>query len=178
MNTTDFKQFLKKFTTREERIKALTDAGVGNKISANSILYFVDDVQPGDTVVANKGDSKVVGIGVAGSEYLPPNDPLGPNKDKPKWHRQARKVEWRIVDPIDLRMKEFFGHMPPTVLKLESDRCDKIKKAYSKKYPGLKETLDKLFPPSKTTRTTSSDYDKNLAGTIPSDHRLWPSWHG
>jgi 5-methylcytosine-specific restriction protein B len=156
MNKTDFKQFLKKFTAREERIKALTDAGVGNKISANSILYFVDDVQPGDTVVANKGRSRVEGIGVVKSAYLGPKNVENPRKNE-KRHRHARLVNWLIDKPMDFDEFLFNPNQPPTVLKLESDQCDKIKQAYLKKYPELKETLDELFPDQNSPNPESSE---------------------
>ena len=138
MNQTDFSQF----ETKEDLRNAMIEAGDSGR-GADSIWAFVHGIQRGDTVVANKGNHQVVGVGVVGSEYLPPKDEKNPRKEEEQ-HCHARKVEWRIVDRIDLP-NEFFGHIPPTVLKLESDQCDKIKRAYLKKYPQLKETLDELF---------------------------------
>ena len=51
MRGTNIKQLLKKFTSKEDRIKALQEElDEAYTVNANSILYFIDDVQPGDTV--------------------------------------------------------------------------------------------------------------------------------
>lgn len=144
MNKTD----LSKFKTKEDLKEALKVDSDGER-GASSIWHFVHDVQPGDTVVANKGRSNVVGIGKIESGYLPPADPRNPRKAK-KEHRHARLVNWVIKSPIELHEQVFTPRIPPTVLPLDAEQCRKIKEAYLKKNPELRDTLDQLFPPETT----------------------------
>ncbi|MHB1423862.1 MAG: McrB family protein [Gemmataceae bacterium] len=147
LNQTDFKKLLKKHKSPEDRKKALRETdGVGNRTSVDSILYFVEDIQPGDTIVANKGRSCVVGIGVVDSDYLPPNDPRNPRK-KTKEHRHARLVKWEIDKRVDFPEFVFHPNQPPTVQLLDDPKQRrKIKQAYLKEYPELKDKLDELIP--------------------------------
>lgn len=154
MNDTDYKQFLMQFETREARKKALMEAeGTGGHMSADSILYFVYDIQEGDTVVANRGKRQIIGIGKVTSEYLPRNDDSNRNPRKgAEEHCQARLVDWQIDKSIDLDENFFTHFIPPTVLKLGSAQCHKIKQAYLDQYktdpklPELKSKLDRLLP--------------------------------
>ena len=100
----------------------------------------------------------VVGIGVVESDYLPPDDPNNPRKAAEK-HRHARLVNWVIDKPIDLAEKVFTPQIPPAVLPLNAEQCNKIKQAYLEQYPELEGKLDQLFsgpsddasPPDKDT---------------------------
>jgi|GEM_PF-6175726 len=139
MNKTD----LTKFKTINAVEKALKKANQGKRRSANSIWRFVREVHHGHIVVANKGHSRVVGIGVVESEYLPPNDPDNPNQT---WedHRQVHRVKWIVKDAVELSAKQFF--VQDTVWPLTLDQCSKIKRAYLREHPHLADTLDQLFP--------------------------------
>lgn len=93
--TPDFKQFLKPYKRREDRINALKNANIRNIKSVNTVLYFVDDIHKDDIVVANKGDTSVVGIGKITSWYLGPKHPDNPRK-KEKNFLHVRLVNWII----------------------------------------------------------------------------------
>jgi 5-methylcytosine-specific restriction enzyme B len=143
MNQTNFGRF----ETEEELKEAMRKANEPVKGSA-SIWAFVRRVQPGHTVVANKGDSQLVGIGILASAYLPPSHADNPRRTA-KEHRHARRMNWEIDTPINLP-REFFGHMPPTVKQLTSEQCRKIKRAYLKLDRSLKDKLDRLLPDDDT----------------------------
>ena len=74
MHQTDLAQF----KTEEDLKKALKEAKQTDQRGA--IWDFVKVVQRGDTVVANNGQSKVVGVGVVESDYLRPDHPTNPRK--------------------------------------------------------------------------------------------------
>jgi hypothetical protein len=100
-------------------------------------------MQPCDVVIASKGLSGVVGIGVVTSEYLRPKSPENPvGNDERIWRRHARLVDWRISQPVDFQDTVF---TQTTVHRLKPERCEQIKGAYLKKYPRLKRTLDDLL---------------------------------
>lgn len=142
-NKKDFSKF-----TREQ-IKNL----VGEK-ATKCIWAFVSDIQEGQTVVANKGTRKVVGIGKIKSAYLPPNHPDNPRaKKRESKHRHVHLVEWQINGEIELET-EFFGRIPPAVKQLTPEQCQQIKDAYLEKDPSLKGKLDQLLPDDLETGET------------------------
>ena len=95
---------------------------VGHR-SVDQVWSFVHDIQPGDTIVANKGESKVVGVGLVETPYLAPNNDKNPRKAA-REHRHARLVNWEIATPAPIDLpKKFFGHMPPAVKQLTSEQC-------------------------------------------------------
>lgn len=140
MNETNFE----KFKTEEALRQAMKENGDPPN-GSKDIWNFVRRVQRGDTVIANKGKSEIVGIGVVESEYLPPNDPRNPRKTAGE-HCHARLVDWRIPKPVDIDQDTFPYRIPPTVLLLDTEQCEHIKQAYLEKYPELKDELDKLLP--------------------------------
>jgi hypothetical protein len=100
-------------------------------------------IEPNDIVIANDGLSRIVGIGVIESSYIPPksrNTPLHPNDDI--WRRHARRVDWLIKEQVD-----FDGRMftQATVHRLTPARCDQIRQAYELQNPSLRPTLERLF---------------------------------
>jgi len=114
--------------------------------SVNQVWSFVHEVQPGDTIVANKGESQVVGIGLVETPYLAPNNEENPRRTA-KGHRHAHLVNWEIVTPTPIDLpKKFFGHMPPTIKKLYSKECRDIKQACLARDRSLKDKLDRLLP--------------------------------
>ncbi|HEV3144522.1 MAG TPA: hypothetical protein VGZ47_11605 [Gemmataceae bacterium] len=114
---------------------------------ARSIWRFAREIQPGDVVIANKGESVVVGVGRIKSGYLRPGHPKNPIpiSVKDEWwnYHNTRLVEWSIVISVDLRKSYFF--VANTIQRLTSDQCEQIKRAYLKEDPGLKQTLGDLF---------------------------------
>jgi predicted Mrr-cat superfamily restriction endonuclease len=96
----------------EKQIRRALGGGPGNGIgAARSILRFVEEIQPSDVVIANRGRSSIVGIGVVKSEYLPPKSPKNSSESKGLPH--ARLVDWVVQQPIDFD-KYLFS--PPTAL--------------------------------------------------------------
>jgi 5-methylcytosine-specific restriction enzyme B len=131
----------RKFKSEGDVLAALGGGKGDGKGAARSIWRFVHVIQPSDVVIANKGKSRVVGIGLVTSDYLPPS-PENPSQNKNLPH--ARRVDWLIDQPIDLE-PEFFGIA--TIHALTAEKVGQIKQAYLKKYPDRKDTLDQLFPP-------------------------------
>src|SRR5216684_2378481 len=67
----------------EKQIRRALGGGPGNGTdAARSILRFVDEIQPSDIIIANRGRSSIVGIGVVTSEYLPPKSSKNPSESK------------------------------------------------------------------------------------------------
>lgn len=138
-----------KFKTEKEILRALKRAyphwkegnGPG---AAKSIYYFTYEIEPGDIVIASNGLSSIEGIGVVSSEYLPPKSPENPMRNvDSKWSlRNARRVDWQVVQPLDFPKRIF---TQATVYRLTANRCEQIKQAYAKKYPRLKTTFNRLF---------------------------------
>ncbi|HEY7154986.1 MAG TPA: AAA family ATPase [Gemmataceae bacterium] len=147
LNQTNFYQF----KNEDALIKALKKAREGKEGATHSIWKFVHKVQQREIVVANEGRNRVVGIGVVESDYLPPENPHNPNRSEEDY-RHTRLVDWQIDKPIDLP-ENFFAVQ--TVQLLNSEQCDKIKRAYLKQYPELKKALDELFPPPKPPVVTT-----------------------
>jgi 5-methylcytosine-specific restriction protein B len=130
------------FKSKEDVKQALKRAG-DKTGGATSIWPFVKEIRPGHIVVANDGLSRVVGIGVVRSGYIPPDDPRNPTKDRED-NRHAYLVDWSIDKPVESGRKPFFT-VQHTVWPLKSEQCESIKRAYLKKYPELRKTLEELF---------------------------------
>ena len=124
---------------------AVANAEFNHKKTATTIQWrFAYNMKPGDIVVANKGNSQAIGVGVITSDYLPPSSPGNPstNRDYPN----ARRVDWRITNPVTLP-RAFFGQIPRTLQWIFSSRWQAIRAAYLEQYPGddaLREALDAL----------------------------------
>ncbi|MCX7968392.1 MAG: hypothetical protein N3B10_07875 [Armatimonadetes bacterium] len=91
----------------------------------SQVWKFVHEMKPGDIVVAKTGRHQILGIGIVTSDYIPPNSPEHPLKEKHEW-RGARKVDWRIIteEPIEVGFD-----LGAQTLARES-RWDEIVKAY------------------------------------------------
>jgi HNH endonuclease len=137
LNETD----LKTFHNKHEITRVLLRAKDGKARSANSIWLFVREMRQGDVVVANDGLSRVVGIGLVNSGYLPPNDARNPNGDL-EYHRQARLVDWVVDEAVDLPRKLF---VQDTVQRLTPQQCRLISRSYVAQYPKLKATVGSVF---------------------------------
>lgn len=141
-----------RFSTEEEVLKALGGGPGDGKGAAKSILRFASVIQPDDIVVANKGKSRVMGIGIIHSDYMPAGGSKNPSQDPDLPH--ARLVDWIIDKPIDVG-PDFFGIH--TITELSRDKVGQIEQAYLKEYPALKGKLDQLFRPNSSTQAASSE---------------------
>lgn len=137
----DYSRFKSEKAIRKALKRAYPDwkTGTGPR-AARSVWRFANDVGMEDLVIANDGRSSIVGIGVIESEYLAPGSAKNPSQNE--WYRSARLVDWRVTEPVQLR-KFFF--VQDTVWPLDPSRCDEIRRAYLKKYPGFKKKLAELF---------------------------------
>jgi hypothetical protein len=72
-----------------------------------------------------------------------PENPVPVPGDGEWWRRNARLIDWRIKERIELHKKYFF--VASTITRLRPEQCDQIRQAYLKKHFGLKKTLDDLF---------------------------------
>ena len=71
-----------KYKTEKEILAALGGGKGDGKGAANSIWRFANVIQSSHRVVANNGKSRVEGIGIVTSDYLPPNSAENPNPDQ------------------------------------------------------------------------------------------------
>jgi hypothetical protein len=132
--------------------------------AAKTIWRFVHVIQPDDVIVANKGDSEVVGVGVVKGGYLHAEHPENPVPVPPEgqwWRRNARLVDWRIKEPVDLRERNFF--VASTVQRLTPEKCERIRQAFLKKYPQLGAMLDQLFDDVQAHEEAGQSADSHYA---------------
>jgi len=129
---------LRRFKNKEAIKAALAKADEGEG-GATQLWHFVHNIQPGDIVVANKGQQEVAGVGRVTSDYIPrfqsDNPSLGQNRG------QTRRVDWLITEPVHLS-PNFFAQN--TVTPLDTGQWAEIKKAYLKQNPGLENVLSEL----------------------------------
>jgi hypothetical protein len=154
LNGKDFSLFRNKREVRRALIKVDPRDGIRG---APSIWQFTREVRQGDVVVANDGLSRVVGIGMVTSGYLPPDHPRNPNRQQ-DYHRHARLVDWLVDKPIDLGKQLFIR---PTVQRLDPEQCRVIVRAYRREEPKLGETLDDLFGHHSTQRRLGPAADES-----------------
>jgi len=89
------------------------------------------DASAGDIVIAHKGRSTVLGIGVITGEY--------------EYHKQQepyphiRKVDWVIRQPLEVK-NDMFSSVPFS----QCNHWDKIRSAYQRQYPELRAILHEL----------------------------------
>ena len=124
----------RKFKTRSALDAALKRRP--SKIGSNgapAIWAFVHEMKIGDYVVANKGESKVVGIGRVASDYLPPEANRNPMRRTGLPH--ARRIDWLIDGQVVLG-RRFFGPVPPVLKPVSAEQWQKIIGAYEKSHGG------------------------------------------
>lgn len=156
MNDLDLRQFEDKQEIAEE----LINRGEGASRDAQSIWTFVREMKKGDVVIANDGKSRVKGIGIIRSDYLPPRDKKNPFRNA-EGYAQVRLVNWRIVDSVVLD-EEVFNI--PTVQRLRLEQVEKVKASYAEQLPGKRSVLDKLL----SVRLSSLDSVSATEEYIPS----------
>lgn len=128
------------FKTQKEILAALGGGEGDGKGAAQSVYRFAYEVQPNDIVVANRGRSRIMGVGIVTGDYLPKGHPDNPSESDGLPH--ARRVRWVINDPIDMGTF-FFGYS--TVHSLSNAKIEEIIRAYSHQFPHLKQTIIGLF---------------------------------
>ena len=156
----------RQFESKKAILKALGGKEGFGTGAAQSVLRFRDDIRPSDIVIANKGRSGVVGIGIVKSEYLPPSSSKNPNGRGGLPH--VRLVKWIIDQEIDFK-RVFFG--ASTLTALTPKQVSQIKQAYLKKYPKLKGTLEKLFDGILTGNADDSTTDELASAAQQVDQR-------
>src|SRR5271170_6712834 len=100
----------KDFRSVDELNQFLKIRGGDGQNGAKRIWRFVWEIQPGDVVVANRGESQILGVGVVRSDYLPKTDTT--NRMRSTGFPHARRVEWTTTQGVQLP-KKFFGWRPP-----------------------------------------------------------------
>lgn len=138
------------YETTGSLLRALGGRSGNGKGAVLSIWRFSRDIQLGDIVVANKGRSGIVGIGVVGSDYLPPGASGNPNV---RMLPHARSVDWVIRESVSLP-PHFFGIA--TVHALSPTKIDQICIAYSDQHPALSGTVNELFEGDYTPKSDTS----------------------
>ena len=98
----DFSQFKNK--TQIKQFIAEKDPNLKKIVSHNFIWNFVKEMKEGDIVIANLGQSKVAGIGIITSDFIPQTKHDYENE---LGLRNIRKVKWISDIPIDMG-KYFF----------------------------------------------------------------------
>jgi len=76
---------------------------------------FLNDVKIGDKIIANKGKSKIVGVGEITSDYY--YDSVKPE------YKHTKKVRWYWTGEMDIPMQGKFG---TTIIELSSDEFDSL----------------------------------------------------
>jgi len=147
--------------SHDEVIHKLEEFNEGKGGSASTIRSFIHEVKPRDIVVANRGLSGVVGIGVVRSSYLAPTHKKNPNR-KQQYNRHVRLVEWVIDVEIPLK-KRLFNQ--PTLQRLTLQQVEQIKTEYSARHPESATALRRLFPGSLDANQSDDGEDD----FIPSD---------
>ena len=93
------------FNSQEEILSKLKETipGISEQTKAPKMIWdFTNEIKIGDIVVASRGISKCLGIGIVTSDYIPPNE-VNPNYKM----RNIRKVDWIITEEIELIGKKF-----------------------------------------------------------------------
>ncbi len=110
----------------ELRRRLLRDGGEGQR-GAKKIWQFIDEIKIGDLVIANKGESVILGIGRVIGPYIPSTDPTNPMTTSEI--SQIRKVAWIVKQPLDVGQR-FFGHLPPFLGEITETQWTSIVEAY------------------------------------------------
>jgi len=128
----DFRQY----KNEKEIKKALGVSAEDHSRNALTVWYFTNEISNGDIIVANKGRTTIVGIGIVTGGYLPPSDPRNPNLALPN----IRPVDWKITEAVDISI-----NLPiPTVMPIAGEQWQQIKRAYLSQNPALKEVFDEI----------------------------------
>jgi hypothetical protein len=148
----------RQFGRNKEKIVRHLKGGPGNgKGAATSIVRFAYDIEESHLIVANKGITRVMGIGVVTSDYLPPGSLKYPSEDS--WCPHARKVRWVVTGEVYVG-KSFFGRS--TVTSLKPGQVNRIRAAYERKDSAFKKLLDELFGSVQIDEQGSIDAQKIL----------------
>jgi 5-methylcytosine-specific restriction protein B len=115
----------------QAKLQELGYSDINTKVSRTSlnIWRFAMEMQVGDVIVANRGQTTVMGIGVVRSGYLSPEHSENPGFE----YQQVRRVDWLIQEAVDVP----FNFGIPTVLPVKDTQWPQIKSAYLKQNPAL-----------------------------------------
>ena len=123
----DFRNFPDK-----DAIRAALPAS--DRRGVSQIWDFTRGIEIGDVVVANEGESRIVGIGKVTTDYIAPSDPQNPAANAE--YKHARRIDWRVKEVVQLR-PHFFGRIPKAVTSLDLEFWVQIKQAYLAGNPAL-----------------------------------------
>lgn len=118
----------RKYESEKELDASLKRRGGVGQNGAQKIMQFVNEIRVGDIVVANKGESSILGIGIISGEYVPADAAENP---MPKSRiPQVRAVQWFTADAVPLE-KKFFGTRPRLLEELKWAMWSKIVDVYN-----------------------------------------------
>lgn len=126
----DFRQY----PTKADIQKMLFDKT--DSKNPDTIWYFAHDIVVGNIVVANKGQTRVVGIGLITSDYIYGPDKRNRNQEQPNY----RLVNWKITAAVEVPFQ--FGQH--SVLPVKPEQWQQIKQAYLNQNPSLQAVFDEL----------------------------------
>jgi len=87
----------------------------------NTLWYFGKEMEKDDFVIVRKGQNQIIGIGKVISDYISPNDPDNPRKDK-KEYKNVRLIQWIDTKIHKLQNGEYFGQDAVSRLNINDSR--------------------------------------------------------
>lgn len=124
------------FNSEDEILNKLneTSPNISENTKAPKMIWnFTNEIKVGDIVVASRGVSKCLGIGIITSDYIPPSE-VNPNYKM----RNIRKVNWIINEEIELKGKKFGQD---TVHKLSASRWNELIATYCSNHQNIRYNL-------------------------------------
>lgn len=124
------------FNSEDEILNKLneTSPNISENTKAPKMIWnFTNEIKVGDIVVASRGVSKCLGIGIITSDYIPPSE-VNPNYKM----RNIRKVDWIINEEIELKGKKFGQD---TVHKLSASRWNELIATYCSNHQNIRYNL-------------------------------------
>ena len=124
------------FNSEDEILNKLneTSPNISENTKAPKMIWsFTNEIKVGDIVVASRGVSKCLGIGIITSDYIPPSE-VNPNYKM----RNLRKVDWIINEEIELKGKKFGQD---TVHKLSASRWNELIATYCSNHQNIRYNL-------------------------------------
>ena len=124
------------FNSEDEILNKLneTSPNISENTKAPKMIWnFTNEIKVGDIVVASRGVSKCLGIGIITSDYIPPSE-VNPNYKM----RNIREVDWIINEEIELKGKKFGQD---TVHKLSASRWNELIATYCSNHQNIRYNL-------------------------------------
>lgn len=134
---------LRRFPTKQDLDRQLkADGGEGER-GAKRIWTFVHEIDVGNVVVANRGQSSVLGIGRVSGPYVASNDRSNPMIGA--GISQIRRMSWLVKDEVKMPPR-FFGHIPPCLGELDGVAWRAVIDAYAEVGMNVGNILTKSSP--------------------------------